>query len=753
MDNLNSTITPSPPPPTPLTVSTTAARNNNKPPGLRNLQPRAAARMDFNDSNFDSDDEDNSGILSADYIAQRKTTQDLVDFFKSTPPPPPPPPLSPARNSPSGGGLSQFGSVDDEKKKKPLLQWLRPRKSGTNLSGTASNISGAAGGSTFGGNGLASGRNSMLVQGTTAAVSNISTVSGVTMGKGKNGEDITTSTLPNGRKYIMIAVDYKEGEGPGEPPQRSAGSDVSNGSYMATARLPNGGSISSRRQSRIPDDTMVESALNLGMVSKRMSVMSSTLGSDIGFNSGEKRRSILQTPSSNNGDGSKYVLSGGSFLLENFALDTDFMSSAASSSLTTIGGSGTGGAGGGVSAGGMSSELQRSTSNKSGVDKSSDGGASVSRTNSRYSGSGYNVKLNVLDSNGSEVTETVEPMDEAVVTEALAQRLASYKAQQQQQNKSAATATTTTSTGTVTEGSYDTLTQQQQQVDFPEIILPKPVSRKKVRHVQIQTQHCVMRTMHTQTEPYESLVHDLEIKDWSSIPLSISGSTEVGSTTTNTSTSTSTATTSTSGKNDASTGAVTSAKPNSKVASLAASLTQPTAATTATTTTLVTRSAATSPTTTAPSTPFPNPIDSTPTKQPVSTEASTDNTSQSSSLSPEDLAIREELALLREQNAALQTKVSSLQRDLAAETRARNRTAVAMQDTRDKFEMLSAMAYKKLKEMIFQRHILEMEVRELRAQMDLHSEVNVVKEGEMLYRQEQMMQQQHQQYQYLYQTA
>ncbi|KAG0037195.1 hypothetical protein BGZ89_008276, partial [Linnemannia elongata] len=53
--------------------------------------------------------------------------------------------------------------------------------------------------------------------------------------------------------------------------------------------------------------------------------------------------------------------------------------------------------------------------------------------------------------------------------------------------------------------------------------------------------------------------------------------------------------------------------------------------------------------------------------------------------------------------------------------RARTRTAVAMQDTRDKFEMLSAIAYKKIKEMIFQRHVLEMEVRELRAQVDMHA--------------------------------
>jgi len=78
--------------------------------------------------------------------------------------------------------------------------------------------------------------------------------------------------------------------------------------------------------------------------------------------------------------------------------------------------------------------------------------------------------------------------------------------------------------------------------------------------------------------------------------------------------------------------------------------------------------------------------------------------------------------MLRQQNASLQTQVAHLKRDLASEIRARTRTAVAMQDTRDKFEMLSAMAYKKLKEMIFQRHILEMESRELRVKVDMLTE-------------------------------
>ncbi|KAG0281654.1 hypothetical protein BGZ95_001013 [Linnemannia exigua] len=708
--------------------------NNRKPPAFRNLQPRAAARMDFND-NLDNSDDEADGILSADYIAQRKTTQDLVDFFRSAPPPSPPQqqqnvmtPLVPI--------------FDDEKKKKPLLQWLRPKKSGSNLNGSSIT---AGGGSTL--VGTLSGRNSMLVQGTAGATSNMSTVSGVTMGKGKNGEDITTSTLPNGRKYIMIAVDYKEGDGGGaDPSQRSAGSggssdvlSISNGSFMTTTRLPNGGTVSSRRQSRVPDDVIVD-GLNLGATAKRMSILSSTLGNDLGLNGGgEKRRSILQTSGTTGSiistNGSKFVLGGGSFLLENFALDTDFMGQGVSSVTGGGGGGGGGGASGGsggvTGAGGAGnvtpSEMQNSASNKSGGE-----GAGLSRSGSKRSGN--KVKFSILDG----ATAGEPPMDESIVAEALAQRLASHKAQQQ------AKPTTTTTAATTTTDSG--------QQDFPEIILPKPVSRKKVRHVQIQTQHCVMRTMHTQTEPYDSLAHDLDIKEWSSAPQSISESTEVESTTSTVAPGSSCTTPL--NKKDASTSAVTSARPNSKVASLVASLTQPTAATTATTTTLATRSTATSPTTTSPPSPFPNSIDGIQAKSlfpPISTSTSTDPSS------PDPVSLREELALLRDQNAILQQKVSSLQRDLAAETRARNRTAVAMQDTRDKFEMLSAMAFKKLKEMIFQRHVLEMEVRELRAQVDLSSEVNVVKEGEMLFRQEQQQQQQQlmlqQQQQCLYQTA
>ncbi|KAF9146871.1 hypothetical protein BGX30_005081 [Mortierella sp. GBA39] len=711
-----------------------SATASHKPPGFRHLQPRAAARMDFNDN--DSDDEDSGGILSADYLAERKTTKDLVDFFKSAPPP----------SSPQSSQPLNLSPVEDEKKKKPLLQWLRPKKSGSSLN-SASSI---AGGSTLGGG---TSRNSLLVQSAGGAMSNISTVSGVTMGKGKNGEDITTSTLPNGRKYIMIAVDYKEGESRPQQPL-SAGStnsdalSISNGSFMTTTRLPNGGTVS-RRQSRVMDDaTLTVDGLSPGAAAaKRLSILSNTLGSDLNGNGGgEKRRPILSTESSSNSkNGSKYVMGGSSFMLENFALDTDFMGQAT-----------------GVSASGgpASSELQRSASNKSGAVAGGQS-AGISRMSSKRGNKVQFSLLGGLDAVGG------EPLDETVVAEALAQRLASYKAQQQGKSSTAGTTTTTTSTSTTTttDGGGSSTSQEQHQQDYPEIVLPKPVSRKKVRHVQIQTQHCVMRTMHTQTEPYENLVHDLDIKEWSSAPPSISGSTEVGSTTTDsTITSSSGGAPNSSGKKDASTSVVTSARSNSKVASLVASLTQPTAATTATTSTLATRSAATSPTTTSPPTPFANPIDNnssaslespaTPTVPSAFLETST-STESPTSPTTDPSNLREELALLREQNANLHSKVSSLQRDLAAETRARNRTAVAMQDTRDKFEMLSAMAYKKLKEMIFQRHILEMEVRELRAQVDLSSEVSVVREGEMLFRQEQQQQQQlvHQQQQYIYQTA
>ncbi|KAG0255571.1 hypothetical protein BG011_005049 [Mortierella polycephala] len=533
---------------------------------ISNLQPRAAATIDFNE---DSDEED-GGLLSADYKAQKKTTQDLIDFFKSAPPPSPP----------------RMPPIEEEKKKRSLLQRLRPRKSGSNLT----NGAGGNGSSISMGNGNR--RSSVLVPPGGGTSSNISSISGVTTGKGKNGEDITTATLPNGRKYIMIAVDYKEGEGGAAAPGATA---------LASAT----GSISSRRQSRIPDDidgSMLGGSKATSLMGKNI-LAESAMG--IHGGGGDRRRSVI--PQSGNGEASKFVLENGPFLLDDFAIESDFIAQ-----------------------------------------------------------------------DGATASKTASETGATVVTEALSQRIASHKARQQHQISS--------------NEAVDSNASTHHDKDFLDIVLPKPVSRKKVRHVQIQTQHCVMRPMHTQTEPYESLVQDTEVKDWSTQTNgSVSGSTEVGSSTFDE-------------------GSAASSKD-------------------ATTATMAT---STSPITTTPSTAFP----------PVQDGTTTTNSDASAQ---DAILMQQELAQLRQQNAQLQSQMTSLQRDLAAETRARTRTAVAMQDTRDKFEMLSAVAYKKLKEMIFQRHVLEMEVRELRAQVDLQSEVNVVQQGEMLFRQEQQMRQLQQQ--------
>ncbi|KAF9188092.1 hypothetical protein BGZ50_001530 [Haplosporangium sp. Z 11] len=559
---------------------------------ISNLQPRAAATLDFNE---DSDEED-GGLLSADYKAQKKTTQDLIDFFKSAPPPSPP----------------RMPPIEEEKKKRSLLQRLRPRKSGSSLS----NGAGGNGSSVSMGNGNR--RSSVLIPPGGGTSSNISSISGVTTGKGKNGEDITTATLPNGRKYIMIAVDYKEGEG---------GAAAAPG---ATALASATGSISSRRQSRIPDD--IEGSMLGG--SKATSLMGKNILAESAMGShgggGDRRRSVI--PQSGNGEASKFVLENGPFLLDDFAIESNFIAQDGAAASKTA----------------------------------SETDASLSRTSSKR---GNKVKFSI---NGDQVGPNgPSPMNEAVVTEALSQRIASHKARQQQQISNNETVDSNTST--------------HHDKDFLEIVLPKPVSRKKVRHVQIQTQHCVMRPMHTQTEPYESLIQDTEVKDWSTQTNgSASGSAEVGSSTFD----------------------EDSAAPS--------------------------KDTATSPITTTPSTSFPSVQNGT-------------TTTNSNASDQDTTSMEKELAQLRQQNAQLQGQVTSLQRDLAAETRARTRTAVAMQDTRDKFEMLSAVAYKKLKEMIFQRHVLEMEVRELRAQVDLQSEVNVVQQGEMLFRQEQQMRQLQQQ--------
>ncbi|KAG9327330.1 hypothetical protein KVV02_007106 [Mortierella alpina] len=613
-----------------------------KPPALRNLQPRAPAALDFND---DSDEDE--GLLSADYKAQRKTTQDLVDFFKSAPPPSPPRPI-------------MTPAVEEEKKKRSLLQRLRPKKSGGSLSnGTNNGMHNYNNNSTSSINlGNGNRRSSVLMAGAGGTSSNISTMSGMTTtGKGKNGEEITTATLPNGKKYIMIAVDYKDGE-------KAPGAGTGTGSAMAALASSASSlhaAVSSSSGGRVHGTSP-------GSVSQRQSRLPDGFENDSGV---DKRRSIVLQ--AGGGEGSKFVLDSSPFLLDSFALDTNFITAPSSSS----------------EKGGSAAAVATN-------------GKPASTSNDPHSNSSSNNKVAI-----------VQPtVDAVVVDEALAQRLASHKAKNGEGGSTSAGEDGLTMVSSSSLDSGSVATSQ----DF-EITLPRPVSRKKVRHVQIQTQHCIMRPMHTQTDvSSDSLVQDLEVKDWSSQTSSGGSSTEVTSSVTSSS---------------------TTLSKNGKVANLVASL----------------NSAATSPTTATAPTTFSDSAIASATATATSTDADAATANEDGTAPVADnnsdsvLQLQKEVAQLRQHNTQLQSQVVTLQRDLAAETRARTRTAVAMQDTRDKFEMLSAMAYKKLKEMIFQRHVLEMEVRELRAQVDLNSEVNVVQEGEMLFRQEQLLQQQQQQQQ------
>ncbi|KAF9285185.1 hypothetical protein BGZ88_009632 [Linnemannia elongata] len=612
-------------------ATTTSLLTARKPTFRPLLQPRAAAALDFND---DSDDSDND-FLSADYKAQRKTTMDLVDFFKNAPPPPPAPSLPPV-------------TVDD-KKKRSLLQRLRNRKSGSMLNGEGSN------------------RASLLgMPGSTAA-----TVASGGLGSTVSSASGATATLPNGKKYVMIAVDYKD-----SPASTSTAATTTTpvtgitGALAATSPKRNS-PTSSKRQSRVyssgsDDGTPVTGSTLLGS-SMHTTFDSSHLHST-GLSTGgtgDTRRSIILQ--AGGGEGSSFILGNSPFLLDNFALDTDFIMPSSfgvqdskNSGVTTTGTSTMTDAG---------QQHRRTQSQRSGFGQTADGGMSRRGTNK--------VTFNIAGQHQG-------AGDEDPVSKALSQRIANHKAQLLKNQ------------GFLGDDGADSANEsgQESSTKPPEVTLPKPISRKKVRHVQIQTQHCIMRPMYTQTEPMESLVRDSEPREFST--QTSEGSCEMGTSTeldaaetASIATSTATGTTMTSGH------IMTAARATSKVASLVASLSQPTTPTGGIPSSLLTKGTAT----TAMST--------------TSTET----------LVPSLLTAQEheELLLLRQKNASLQAQVITLQRDLASEMRARTRTAVAMQDTRDKFEMLSAIAYKKIKEMIFQRHVLEMEVRELRAQVDMHA--------------------------------
>ncbi|KAF9178621.1 hypothetical protein BGZ51_007619 [Haplosporangium sp. Z 767] len=577
---------------------------DTRKPAFRNLQPRAAAAIDFNDT-----DDDEGSLLSADYKAQRKTTQDLVDFFKTAPPPPSPSILPPI--------------VVDEKKKKTLLQRLRNRKSNSSV--------------------RSGNRNSALATPQAGMGSTISTGSGFTVGKGSE-----VATLPNGRKYVMIAVDYKDkGMSSGTSIPGSITTDgMSSTSSIQTAKTPEAGSSPKRlSKNNVEDDPESRRRSDLNnnnhdfqvtttFQEKQGNIKATNFG-------GDQRRSIIIQ--AGGGESANFILDNTPFLLDNFALDTDFIVPSAATE-TKRAPQFIPGQDGNAEVMGN----RRSLSSKSGQDLGSE------KRNNK-------VKFNI--------TETQTPMDEESVSKALAQRIASHKTELHKNKGSLVD----TNNATTTSSTKDKLNQS------AEIVFPKPVTRKKVRHVQIQTQHCIMRPMYTQTEPVESLVRDFQVKE-----LGISTN-DMG-----TSTDHDHAVSRTTVKETVSTATGTNPVSPPKVDSMVVSLSQPVSPTSAVTTSSASNG----------------------------TSTTADSASQSS-VSTLSMSEQEELVQLRQQNAALQAQVASLQTDLAAEMRARTRTAVAMQDTRDKFEMLSAMAYKKIKEMVFQRHVLEMEVRELRAEVDL----------------------------------
>ncbi|KAF9938435.1 hypothetical protein BGZ65_012837 [Modicella reniformis] len=517
-------------------------KTSQKASAIRNLQPRAPAAIYNDDSD---DDESGEGSLSSDYKAQHKTTLDLIDFFKNAPPPPVPtlPPV-----------------VVDEKKKRSLLQRLKARKTSGSSVGRDSNRNGGA---------AVPPRKTSPI-----SISN------------KFGE----ATLPNGKKYIMLAVDPKD---------KDSGALAADSTAKRLSMGVLGEDSRPKRESRLNNSnflvtTTIQGDPNTNGINdshKRGSV-----GSD-------KRRSIIIQ--AGGGEGSSFSLDSTPFLLDNFALDTEFI---------------------------MPSTETNPSRQQSNV---------LSPTTAGHTS-------NVLTDNVSKQGAKINPMGEEAVSKALASRIANHKAQ--------------IANGMQIESAIEGCIAAEL-LKAPEVVLPRPVPRKKVRHVQIQTQYCVTRPMYSQTEPIGPLVENSEMKELGTQTSSVipAGTAEMGTSTE----------------------------------------TEPTpSSTTKTAGTKTSKETSTS-----------------------TTDTSTDTqTYPSNSPPPLTAKEREEFVRLRQQNVALRVRVASLQRDLAAETRARTRTAVAMQDTREKFEMLSAVAYKKLKEMIFQRHILEMEVRELRAQVDMQAE-------------------------------
>ncbi|KAG0093981.1 hypothetical protein BGZ93_007604 [Podila epicladia] len=560
------------------------------------LQPRDANMpMEYNDSGEDSD-----AYLSPDYKIKRRNTKELVDFFNNAPPPRPAPSLPPI--------------FEDDKKKPTLLQRLRPKKPGQ-----------THGHSTF----------YPTIQHSLTPGSN-STLS-------LNPTEVASE--PNGKKYVMIAVDYKDKDR--VPP--SAIGVRANGSKSLELTRTAGGSrgdgtepLSTRDSIFIPRQVLSKLDEARDGSEKRLTNQS---GEDVLF--------FL--------DSSPFLLD--NFTLDKFSLDADFVVQPTSPENNT-----------------QSNQNQRrqtldytqyvpSTQYVPNTNKKKDSSESSPAEKSppappppqqqqqqqqqgdpdRRAGPKRNrVTFNIAtDTNASPEEDTLSKM--------LSLRIASHK-EKLARNEAMMSDTSilepvypssseSSPTTTSSSSGHNSLSSGH---GSDIIVLPKAANRKKVRHVQIQTQHLLMRPTFTQTSPADVAGQNVQVQEWGTQTADVRSE--------GTSTDDATSPTTTTGAKEAKS-VITPVVPLAKWRT-------------------------------------------------------------ASELSQQE---REELNMLRQKHTQLQAQVASLQRDLSSEIRSRTRSAVAMQDTREKFEMLSAMAYKKLKEMIYQRHVLEMEVRELRAQVDIQT--------------------------------
>ncbi|KAJ3045262.1 hypothetical protein HDV00_011134 [Rhizophlyctis rosea] len=80
--------------------------------------------------------------------------------------------------------------------------------------------------------------------------------------------------------------------------------------------------------------------------------------------------------------------------------------------------------------------------------------------------------------------------------------------------------------------------------------------------------------------------------------------------------------------------------------------------------------------------------------------------------------LRTQTAHMHAENAALLSELASLRDGLAVAQEEREKLQWAMEDNKGKFDRLSAQAYKKIKELLVERQVMEIEIASLRGQLD-----------------------------------